>query len=79
MSIDDLTIHALLVSNSLRTQGFAATAEALFVLADSGFFEANHAQHFMNHSPRLIETAGEASEQGQDDDRIYTLYNAICR
>lgn len=79
MSFDDLTIRALLVSNSLRTQGFAATAEVLFVLADSGFFDANHAQHFMNYPPRLTETTGEASEQGQDSDRISTLHNAIRR
>lgn len=78
MSFDDLTIRALLVSNSLRTQGFAATAEVLFVLADSGFFDANHAQHSM-HPPHLIENAGEASEQGQDSDRIYTLHNAVRR
>jgi hypothetical protein len=79
MSFDDLTIRALLVSNSLRTQGFAATAEAIFILADSGFFDANHAQHFMNHPPFLTEIAEEASKQGQDDDRIYTLHNAVRR
>ncbi len=61
MSFDELTNRALLTSNAFNIQGFPATANALFVLAQSRFFEPIEALPWIDRPPRMTESDSESA------------------